>query len=345
MFPLLTTLTLFIWMVACPDDIAGQIVDPDELIADTLHVPMDFVSSDMMEITTISVADHHEFGPRILDVRQVNKYLIIPVDQYLVVSDSLSVLFQRFLGDPLPHTDATLHIGTLDLWHDGKPFFATGWMLNAETRLVDGSGETVSVWQWELKRNPPRKEEFEETVSMLMMDWFSDQQTALLQRDFSLPEVTRPYRRTLNLWMNTLFFQDGYALDGRLSLYYPGDQQRNSIRGVPGMYYRKSPVRESIAIGGNNILWSHRMRSDWLFKLDGTFRVGFNQFKSREFEHIDWYNLLFVNIGLSQSIDWMPRYYKGIYAGIGVHQSINILPNVIEWFEPGVQFTVGLRLP
>jgi len=345
MLPLLAAFMFFVWMVACPKSITGQLIDPDKLIADTLHIPMDFVSNDMMEGTGVDVVDHHEADPQILDVRQINKYIIIPVDQYLIISDSLSVLFQRFLGDPLPNTDATLHIGALDLWHDGKPFFATGWMLNAETRLVDASGETISVWQWKIKRNPPRKEEFEKTVSMLMMDWFSAQQTAMVQRDFRLPKVPRPYRRTLNLWMNTILYQDGYALDGRLSLYYPDDQRRNSIRGVPGMYYRKTPVRESIAIGGNNILWSHRMKHDWLLKLDGTLRVGFNQFNSRKFDQIDWYNLLLVNIGLSQSIEWMPRYHKGLYAGIGIHQSINILPDVIDWFDPGVQITLGVRLP
>ena len=95
---------------------------------------------------------------RILDIHQIDKYLVIPVDQYLTLPDSLSTVLQGFLRPSVHSKDLTLQITHLDLWYDSKPFFAPGWMLNAETRLVSESDEIISVWQWEMKRKPARKE-------------------------------------------------------------------------------------------------------------------------------------------------------------------------------------------
>ncbi|MCF7803935.1 MAG: hypothetical protein K9N46_01365 [Candidatus Marinimicrobia bacterium] len=343
--PLAAFLFLVILIQSVPGNLSGQIIDPDELIADTLHIPLEFAQEEPASATGLRVTDNRKLPGCILDIHQIDKYLVIPVDQYLTMDDSLSEVFHRFLGASVNSKDVTLQINHLDLWYDSKPFFAPGWMLNAETRLVDKSGDILSVWQWEEKRKPARKEALDQTIAQLMREWLIEQQSALITKDYHVPEAIRPYRRVLRPWVDMIVYPDGYAIDARLSLYYPADQQTNYLRGVPSIYYRNSSERESVAIGGNDLQWYHRLSQNWLARVDGTFRLGFNQFNEQKFDHVPWYNLFLVNLSFAQTIEWRPQYYRGVYAGIGLHQSVNILPEVTERFEPGILVTIGARLP
>ena len=327
------------------DPLNAGIVETQELIADTLHIPLEFSGESSPVRSGVQVVDLRRYGPRVLDIHQTSRYLIIPVDQFLIVPDSLKNIFQRFLQMPASVNRGSLQINHLDLWHDSDPLFAPGWMLNAETRLIDSSGNLVSLWQWELKRNAGRKEDLPRTVTALMQRLLVEQQTALSAGKYYNPAIIRPYRRTLNLWFDTILYSEGYAVDARLSLYYPADQQESYLRGIRGVYYRNSPERQSIALGGNDLQWFHRLTDTWLARLNGTFRIGFNQFNPNRYDYVDWYNLFLVNIGFAQTVEWRPRYFKGFYAGLGLHQSVNLLPDIVPRFEPGVLLTLGVRLP
>jgi len=334
-----------IFLMSWAPVLTAQLIDPGQLISDTLRIPVEVATATDSRSPGIHVQDLRGVPGNILGIRQVDKYWIIPVDQYLVIPDSLSGLFRRFLSTTGANTNSTLYIDKLDLWFDSKPFFSQGWMLNAETVLVGDSGDTLSVWQWEFKRKPSRKEKTAQTLSQLMQHWLFDQQSAVLTGHFYSPSVFRKYKRTLSLWTKMIFFSDGYAIDGRLSLYYPADQMDNYVRGVPGLYYRKSSYRESIAIGGNDLQFAHRLSRDWLLVFDGITRLGFNQFNPEKFDHVNWYNLFLINLGFSEYIEWSPQYHRGLYGGIGLYQSLNILPEVTDRFEPGILVTIGVRFP
>lgn len=323
----------------------AQLIDSRKLIADTLRISVPVAESDQSSGRNFQVVDNRQNSPRVLGVRQVNRYLIIPVDQYLILNDSLANVFRKLLAPAIRDSGWTLYIDKLDIWHDDRPFLARGWMLNAETRLTGADGNLISLWQWEFKRKQVRKQKFDQLISVLMQEWLINQQSAMIMHQYYQPPKIHPYRRVLHLWENTVFFKDGYAIDGRLSLYYPADQQQSFLRGVPGIYYRHSPNRESIAIGGKDLHWYYRASENWLLSLSGAGRIGFNRFNPNVYDYLDWWNLFLVNIGMTVKFEWNPQYHRGITAGVGLYQDVNLLPEVVDRFDPGLLLSIGLCLP
>ena len=339
-------LCLLLSVVLLPaEKISGQLINPDQFVADTLHVSLRVASGDRDDKPGLQVIDRREVSPRLLAVRQINKYLIIPVDQYVMLDDSLAGVMQQYLSPGTTRSGLRLSLEHLDIWYDSKPFLSQGWMLNGETRLHNVHGNLISVWRWEVKRKPSRGEKFDTTVRSLMQQWLIEQQSAMVTQQYPMPDKIRQYGRTLDLWVNHVIFQDGYALDGRMSLYYPADYQRGYLRGIPGIYYRDASDRQSIAIGGKDLHWFIRVSPPFLVSLSGTGRLGFNRFAQEVFQYLDWWNLFLVNLGFAAKIQWSPAYHSGFTAGVGLYQDINILPEVVDRFETGVLVTIGVRLP
>lgn len=111
------------------------------------------------------------------------------------------------------------------------------------------------------------------------------------------------------------------------------------------MFYRKSDIHESIAIGGKDQQWYWRLSPSVISKTSATFRFGFNNFEGGYFKHLEYQNLLYVNVSGQASIEYRPVYHKGLYIGIGIYTGYNILPDVIPQAELGLLVSVGLLLP
>lgn len=146
-------------------------------------------------------------------------------------------------------------------------------------------------------------------------------------------------------WSEFIFFKDGYGVNVHFTLDFPPDQKSSWRRGSPGLFYRKSDIHESIAIGGKDQQWYHRLSPDWIAKTSTAFRFGFNNFEGGHFDHLDYENLLYVNVSGQASIEYRPIYHKGVYGGFGLYTGYNILPDVIPRFDLGLLLSVGVLLP
>ncbi|NOZ74945.1 MAG: hypothetical protein GXO90_06140 [FCB group bacterium] len=322
-----------------------QIPDIDDFIVDTLYVNMPHDSLDSDWHTGLRVQDTRDLDTTILDIQQTDKYKVIPVDQYIALDRPLAELFtERFARDSVDF-NGTLKISRLSIWYDSSPVFAKGRRLNAYTILYNENKDPVSDWIWEISVDKMRKEKEADQLGRMVAKWLDLQSKAIQNRAFNRNLYPYLFRRQLMVWTEYILLPDGFALNGHLTLDYPPDQQRKWVRGSPGIYYRKGTHHESIAIGGLDQQWYRRIRTHWVLRFSTTGRFGFNNFDKEYYSYLDYWNIVFLNLASSVSLDYRPVYHKGVYGGVGFFNSFNILPLVIDRYEFGISFSVGVILP
>ncbi len=317
----------------------------DDFIVDTLYVeiPTDSVQSNFQ--SNLQIEDTRELAANILDIQQTNKYKVIPVDQLIALKRPLPELFKAaFVRDSLAAA-GTLYISEIKIWYDNKPAFAKGRRLNAYTILYDEEENLVSDWLWEITVDKVRKEQEADQLGRMVTKWLDQQSRAIKARDFNQHIYPYLYRRQLMVWNDMIIFSDGFAVNAHLTLDFPPGYKKKWVRGTPGVYFRKAAHHESIAIGGVNQQWHLRISTSWLVRLSGTFRFGFNNFDSRHYSQVDYWNIVLINFSSLFSLDYRPVYQRGLIAGIGVFNSYHILPDVVARDEVGLSVTVGIILP
>jgi len=318
----------------------------EAFISDTLYIQAAPDSSVDLSSSQMEVIDSRPVGESILGIRQTKKYRYIPVDQYLALDQSLPDLFKtQFLLDSL-ELSGTLHLSNLILWTDNLSHQQKGLTLNAYTTYHDSSGNPVSDWLWEFHIEKKKKKQAEdEYLKQVVQTFVEAQSKALLAGDFNLEFYPYLYRRQLMIWSEFITLRDGFAINAHFTLDFPPDQETEWKRGSPGIFFRKSDVHESIAIGGKDRMWFRRINSNWISKVSGTYRFGFNNFEGGHFDHLEYWNLIYLNISGQATLEYRPVYHKGLYGGIGVYAGYNILPDVIPQTELGLLLSVGVVLP
>ena len=317
----------------------------ETFISDTLQIEVPVDSLLTGKRSNLKVVDSRSLEGHILGIRQTKKYKYIPVDQYLALNQSLEELFQaQFLKDTLL-LSGTLHISKLIFWYDGAPLLDKGLCLNAYTTYHDTTGAGVSDWIWEIRLKKQKKEAEAAYLSRFVQELGRRQSEALLRKSYHPDFYPHLFRRQLMTWSEMIFFKDGYGMNVHFTLDFPPDQQNSWKRGSPGLFYRKSDIHESIAIGGMDQHWYHRLSQSWISTVATTFRFGFNNFEGGHFDHLEYQNLLYVNVSGQTSLEYRPVYHRGLYGGFGLYTGYNILPDVIPRTELGLLLSVGVLLP
>lgn len=314
-------------------------------ITDTLHLQIIKDSTAKFSESTLDVIDSRMPGDQILGIRQTMKYKYIPVDQILFMERSMSDLFQYQFSTDSIDLKGSLSISHLILWHDSQAFFRKGLCMNAYTTYHDTSGRPVSDWIWEVRLKRKKKEKDEDFLGRVVQELLTAQSQALLTQNFNNEFYPYLYRRQLKTWSEVIILPDGYAINAHLTLDFPPDQMEKWVRGSPGIFYRRSDVHESIAIGGFDQRWYKRINSSFVTSSSATFRIGFNNFERGGFDHLAYENLLYLNLSTHLSFDYRPIHYRGLYGGFGIYGGYNILPTVIPGFEAGLSAKLGVLLP
>ncbi len=324
---------------------AGQELNLSRFVSDTLKIQLSVDSVTYKRESRLTIVDSRDLPGDLIGIQQIKKWRYIPVDQYIVLHEPLTNTFKKYYLKDSCDFKGTLYVKNLTLWKDKKPVFAKGRKLNCYTILIDSSGNTVSDWMWEFTIKKKRKQKDGDVIARLIDQLMSKQVDVIKQKKFHNELYPYFYRRQLINWYDMVFLKDGMIIIGHLTLDFPPDQMKKYVRGSPGIYYRKSSLHESIAIGGMDQHWYSRINKNFLKSMSFSYRFGFNNFNSDKFSHLDFWNIFLINIGLSASIEYRPVYHRGLFCGIGFYGSINILPEVINRFEPGLLFVSGILLP
>ena len=120
------------------------------LILDTLVVPLVVDSMEFSEIPHI-VDGRKEAGNYLTTRQKLKIGNYIPVDEKVVLTDSLSLVLGKSLAADSITLEGRLVIDHLSLWYDSSIPRRAGWVLNGYTREEMNVGETVRDWQWEVR--------------------------------------------------------------------------------------------------------------------------------------------------------------------------------------------------
>jgi hypothetical protein len=292
------------------------------------------------------VKDARPIAGRFFALIEKTKWLVIPVDHYVIFNAPLASIAESGLrAVAAPSGCQRLVIDNLTYWKKENAFLHGGYFLNGYTRLIDSTGNTIQDWQWEFREKKAEKE-MSKRIRLLIDEWIREQAVSIQKfKAHPFGISPRTYRRELKSWVDCIYLEDGFILDSRIMLDFPTDQKDRYIRGASGIYFRQSSKHQSIAIGGLNRQHYFRAGDSFLFHVNVTGRIGFNTYRTGKFEYVNPWNILLVNMGLTQTFEYHPRFHRGIFAGIGLHQSINLLPEILDLFEPGLVMTIGVTLP
>ncbi len=317
----------------------------NKLIADTIYIVTAADSVFPPAEKKLKIEDQRLIPSSILGIQQTKKLRFIPVDQYVALKEPLTVLLTRYLQKDSVTFDQTLIIDNLSLWYDDVTWFSQVRVLNGYSRIVGENGKTLWDWQWELREQPHKKQKPEENIAILVDRWMAAQSQALKAMSDDSHISPFRYRRQMIPWLDVIRLRDGYILIGHLTIDFPYDDLHSFVRGSPGMYYRKSSIHESIAIGGKDQQWYYRLSPVFLGRLNASLRFGFNSFNPHKFDYIGFWNIVMINLGLTASIEYRPVFYRGIFLGAGIHQALNLLPDAIKRLETGIMLSAGIVLP
>jgi len=326
----------------------SQIKQLDKLIFENLiiYMPCDSLVSSIAKSSNIS--DQREIKANTLGITQINKYKYIPIDQYLVlnhdVADFLSYKIQKDSID----LKNILVVKNLTLWYDSKPLFKKARVLSGYSYLVDEKDKKVKDWIWEIRYKDKKKLEIEENIANIFGQWLDNQTDSLNFPNFNSQVYPYKFRRVLESWFDFVLLPDGFIINGNLTLNFPQNHKAKWFLGSAGMYYRKSSYHESFTVGGFDQHWYKRISPTTVWRNNSTLRIGINSFNHDKFDHVDYWNIMMVNLGLSSSVEYRQKVFRGIFFGGGAYLNVNGLPYIpdkIKILEPGVFATVGVSLP
>ncbi len=314
-----------------------------QLISDTVYVEIeDRIEGDY---SNIKVLDNREHPGSTLHIGQVNVLNYIPIDRYYQLLKPLDETVSHNLNtdDKFESpSEYSLIVDNLTIWHDSKPRFINKWILNGYSRLENSDHQTVEEWQWELKIKGSKKKKVELKIGQLFDEWIKLQNDTLKSVNLKNLVQPHPYKRQLMIITDFIKYGDGYAINSRMPLYFPADQQKSYFRSAPGILYQKSSKHEAISIGGWDIGRYYRLTQSFVARTNGTFRLGFCRFNTDKFDYINWKNMFLINTTINTSIEYYPSFHKGLFAGIGINQSFNFLPEVVQQYNLGLLLTIGV---
>ena len=227
------------------------------LILDTLVVPL---AADSLDISDFpEVLDTRKEGGSYLTTRQklkMGKY--IPVDERVVLSDSLSLVLGKSLAADSITLEGRLVVDHLSLWYDRSIPRREGWVLNGYTREETNGSETIRDWQWEIREEKEKEDRFKlfskkdkpsdeeihrDKFEKLLSRWMALQAQGLKEKPVDKFTVSpHPYRRQFLTWADMIIYPDGFGVETRLSLDYPLDQYDNYERGISAFYFRQGAI-------------------------------------------------------------------------------------------------------
>jgi len=323
----------------------SQTLSLQGFVADTLVIELPYDTLVCNQEQMLAVRDERNLDQQIVGIRETEKWKVIPVDQYLALQYPLNRSFKcQFRVDSVTYP-GYLVIKELTLWQANQAVFSKGLMLNAYTQLLNAQAELITDWLWELRSQAAGGKPAGQVESALLTRWIKAQSEAIKKKAYHSTTYPFTYRRTLHSWCDYILLSDGFIINGHLTLYYPAGRAHRFVRGSPGIYYRYASKWESLAIGGYDQHWYFRLNNRFLARLNTTLRIGVNNFDGSHFRHVDYWNILLVNLGFTASMEYRPLFSKGLWVGLGGHLSYNILPDNVRQFAPGLLLTLGLKLP
>ncbi|RMF06508.1 MAG: hypothetical protein D6762_09300 [Candidatus Neomarinimicrobiota bacterium] len=313
------------------------------LLADTLVLPVKDTTLLPLD-PEFSISDQRIIPGRILSIHQIQKFHVIPVDQYVVLPRPLTdLLLETMAADSMSPPPGELTIVDLHLWRDSAPAFHQGYRLNAYTLWKDSTGTPLRDWIWEI--GPVHGQESEADQMATCFEQWRRQQVRALQSVHPQPLYPYIFKRELYGWSDFYLWPGGQAVHAHIRLNFPPVRRRHWVRGSRSLLIRKSDSYQSIAVGGPEEEWYFRLGNHWVARGSASAHLGFNSFDPAVYSHLDYWNLFFADLLVSVDVQYRPVLHRGLTGGAGIFQEVILSPQIGKRFPIGLLLTLGILLP
>lgn len=345
-----------IFFIAFTGILCGQ-----RFVYDTLAVEFGSPSSPFPGIDIDTVTDIRKNDPAVIGIHETKKYLVIPVDRYVVLNNPLSCEIKgMFISDDKLRYDNILRfeIEEFDVFAR-KQFFITKYVAHANISLhsksEDGRFNYVSNLLYETTVSPggfmakPKqgyqavldrwKTQF--TVDIIQVS--SCLQTGSVCRMPNLIEVPRSLRNNLVASMETSIWHDSWLVDGEIIFSRP-ESQKKFYRKAYGIRYRREQKLQSLEYSISNDQFNLRISDNFLLVLKSKLFFGLNLWTNEEYRERGFEDILLLDYSLGPVILFNPYYKRGVTFGTGVTGSGTFIYSEGFSVKPYITIQLGIKI-
>ena len=323
-----------------------------DYLADTLFI--DFPDAKgfgeiPMKIDTI--IDKRGKNPHLLKIEETNKFLVVPVDQYIWTKTPLNQAIDSMINDPetfkrpaylfeinefaLGTRDGNLfsaytlytQLGLYRIHHNDTSYLGTlGYESEYPKKTFGAKTQTgyesvIETWKtqlsfslWGLGEAPSR-----------------EQLTGLY--NFSPGPFSG---KTEYLYGNGRFSltNNGFLLDGEI-MFSHRETKKKYKRAPYCLRYRNDKLFEAIELGQGADIFNFRMHKNWLAQARFNVFFGFNKWKNPENASHEFWDLFILDYSLSQGIHYDPMNQRNVIFGMGLTEGV-----YYNYFS-GIRFDIG----
>jgi hypothetical protein len=322
-------------------------------VADTLTVR--FGSTEKIENSSfnlVNTKDYRNTFPEFISVFEQKKWLFFPVDQIIIIDNSLAVkLDNKFLSiSEIAGTyEASIYQfnikNTTAFGRRELTLFST-----IELSEIAPTSDTVLVGSlyYERSFSQKKKEKIEIGYEKIIEDWSNQFADDILSVQNGLDQVNQDklyyFRRGAkaiekNFYSSVDLFAglDFWGIDGELWFSEPeGNRRFNRKSGV--IRYLNYQNLQSIAIGSNVRRWNYRISDRLLFTHKITFLMGVNNWKDMKTASHKLEEIILFDASMTQQINFNPLDKTGFVFGLGLMEDAHYI------IYHHVKLNIGLSL-
>jgi hypothetical protein len=331
------------------------------LIYDSLAVEFGSPGRPVHCINIDTVTDDRKTNPAIIGVNEINRYMVIPVDRYVVLENTLShEIMRMFVSDDKSRGGNVLRleINEFDVFARKQMFrkkYVTYANISLLSKSKDGNFHHEGNLLYETTASPGGFMAKPKQGYQAVLDRWKDQftedmiqvssciQTGSFCQIPNLIDESRSLRDNLIVSTEISIWNDSWLADGEIIFSRP-ESQRRFFRKAYGLRYRREHKLQSLEYSISNDQFNFRISDNFLLTLKSKLFFGLNLWTSEEFRGHGFEDIFLLDYSLGPGILFNPYYKRGIVFGTGLTGSVTFIYSEGFSVKPYITIQLGIKI-
>jgi len=331
------------------------------LIYDSLVVGFGSPGRPVHGIHIDTVTDVRKIDPAVIGVNEIKRYLVIPVDRYVLLENPLSYEIMRMFVSDDKLADGNvlrLKIDEFDVF-PRKQMFRTKYVTHINISLFskseDGSFhheghllyETTALTGGFMAK--PKQgyqavlDRWKEQFAGDMIQVSSCIQAGSVCGLSNLVDESCSFRNNLIVSTEASLWYDSWLVDGEIIFSRPESQKR-FYRKAYCIRYRREHEFQSLEYSISNDQFNFRISDHFLLVVKSKLFFGFNLWTGEEYRERGFEDIFLLDYSLGPGILFNPYYKRGITFGTGLAGSITFIYSEGFSVKPYMTLQLGIKI-
>jgi len=331
------------------------------LIYDSLAVEFGSTGGPVPHVNIDTVMDARKNDPAVIGVHETNRYLVIPVDRYVVLDNPLSceITGMFIIDDKSRHENVLrLEINEFDVFAR-RQFFMTKYVTHANISLLSGNEDDSFHHKgnllYETTASPGGFMAKPKQGYQAVLDRWKDQftedmiqvssciQTGSVCRLPNLIDESHSLRNNLIISMETSIWHNSWLADGEIIFSRP-ESKRRFYRKAYCIRYRREERLQSLEYSISNDQFNFRISDNFSLVLKSKLFFGLNLWTDEEYRVRGFEDIFILDYSLGPGILFNPYYKRGITFGTGLTGSATFIYSEGFSVKPYISIQLGIKI-